>query len=107
MVTDFRVPEDLPCDRVTLVDWLQETYFDDEKKPYFAKADLELVGELLKSMMQYRPADRPRVSQLLHHGWFQRNPFQVDKVASGPQSLGNATPTPYLYGLEPNSSVMT
>lgn len=76
MVTDFHVLENLPCDRVTLADWLQETYFDDEKKTYFSKADIEIAGELLQSMLQYRPSNRPQASQLLQHRWFQKNPFQ-------------------------------
>lgn len=62
-------------DGVTLTDWLRETYFDDQKRTYFSEKDIEAVGGLLQSMMQYRPSNRPRASQLLNHKWFQTNPF--------------------------------
>ncbi|MCJ1425254.1 hypothetical protein MMC29_003142 [Sticta canariensis] len=70
-----RAIEDLESERVTLCDWLHETYFDDDKKQYFSKADIDTLGTLLQSVMQYRPSDRPRASDLLNHTWFQRNPF--------------------------------
>lgn len=37
---------DLEIERVTLPDWLHETYFD-EKKLYFSEAHIEDVGEWL------------------------------------------------------------
>lgn len=65
-------------EQVTLCDWLHETYFDDDDKTqYFSKADIDTLGTLLQSMMQYRPSDRPQASDLLNHTWFQRNPFTL------------------------------
>ncbi len=74
-MTNFQCLEYFEYDRVTLADWLQETYFDDQKRAYFSKADIEILGGLLQSMMQYRPSSRPRASQSLNHIWFQKNPF--------------------------------
>ncbi|KAL8901294.1 MAG: hypothetical protein Q9207_005280 [Kuettlingeria erythrocarpa] len=62
-------------DRVSLPDWLHDTYFDDDKTVGFAEGHIEVIGELLQSMMQYRPEDRPTISKVLQHAWFQNNPF--------------------------------
>ena len=68
--------EDLEIPPMTITEWLHETYYDDdEKSPHFSKKDVEATGALLSSMMQYRPADRPRASELQNHSWFQHNPF--------------------------------
>ncbi|KAL8689210.1 MAG: hypothetical protein Q9224_004693 [Gallowayella concinna] len=67
--------EDL--DEVTLSDWLHECYFDDDKPAGFAEAHIELVGDLLQSIMQYRPKDRLSISQILQHPWFEKNPFDA------------------------------
>ncbi len=70
----FLRSDDPEFDRVTLKDWLQETYFEDDKKPYFSGSDIDALGTLLESVLQYRPPDRPRASDLLSHSWFQRKP---------------------------------
>ncbi len=56
-------------------DWLHETYFEDDKKAYFSKEDIEVAGALLQLIMQFRPSDRPRVFELLNHPWLQHKPF--------------------------------
>ncbi|KAL8713673.1 MAG: hypothetical protein Q9220_002199 [cf. Caloplaca sp. 1 TL-2023] len=63
--------------QISLPDWLHETYFEEGKTPGFAEAHIEMIGELLDSMMKYCPSDRPRVSHLLKHAWFEKNPFQI------------------------------
>ncbi|KAL8648315.1 MAG: hypothetical protein Q9210_005060 [Variospora velana] len=74
----FPYPEsdDIEIDQVTLPDWLHDTYFDEGRKGDFAEAHIEELGELLQSMMQYCPSNRPRVSELLKSPWFQKNPWQ-------------------------------
>ncbi|KAI4259249.1 MAG: hypothetical protein L6R42_004663 [Xanthoria sp. 1 TBL-2021] len=67
--------EDL--DQSNLADWLHDTYFEDEKPVGFAEAHIEMAGEMLQSIMQYQPTDRPRLSQILDHPWFEKNPFQA------------------------------
>lgn len=66
----------IPIDQVTLADWLHDTYFDEDKKADFAEAHIEELGDLLQSMMQYRPPDRPRISEILAHPWFRKNPWR-------------------------------
>ena len=74
-MSDIRLLEVLETERVTLRDWLHETYSDNDKRRYFSKVDIDALGALLNSVMQYRPSDRPRAPDLLNHTWFQRNPF--------------------------------
>lgn len=69
------IQEELELDSASLRDWLCQTYFDDDKKPSFSRRDIDTLGDLLDSMMQYRPSDRPQVSDLLDDVWFQRDPF--------------------------------
>ena len=69
--------DDLKSERVSLCEWLHETYFEDGKKHYFSEANIDTLGALLQSVMQYRPSDRPRASDLLNHNWFQHSPFTL------------------------------
>ena len=41
---------------------------------WFTKPSLDVFGDLIISMMQYRPSDRPSASDVLQHPWFQRRP---------------------------------
>ena len=41
---------------------------------WFSKDSLDSLGDLLVSMTQYRPSDRPSATQVLQHRWFQRCP---------------------------------
>jgi hypothetical protein len=63
--------------RVTLGDWLNENYFDEGKKTYFFKVDVEAVSALLQLITLHRPFERPQLSELLHHTWFDRNPLRT------------------------------
>lgn len=38
---------DFKSERVTLCDWLNETYFDDDKKQCFSRADIDTLSTLL------------------------------------------------------------
>ncbi len=80
----YSIPEAeiVAYDQISLPDWLHDTYFDEDKRVGFAEAHIEEVGELLQSMMQYRPEDRPNISKLLQHAWFQKNPF-IDRGSAG------------------------
>ena len=62
-------------DQSNLADWLHDTYFDDDKPAGFAEAHIEMAGGMLQSIMQYQPTDRPRLSRILEHPWFEKNPF--------------------------------
>ena len=57
---------------------LQETI--EELRPgelWFTKLDIDIFGDLIVSMTQYRPSDRPSASDVLQHPWFQRRPAMV------------------------------
>ena len=41
---------------------------------WFSKGDLDTLGDLLTSMTQYRPSDRPSAAEVLKHPWFQHRP---------------------------------
>ena len=41
---------------------------------WFSKGDLDTLGDLLTSMTQYRPSDRPSAAEVLEHPWFQHRP---------------------------------
>lgn len=41
---------------------------------WFSGGDLDTLGNLLMSMIQYRPSDRPSTAEVLKHPWFQHRP---------------------------------
>ncbi|CAF9908280.1 hypothetical protein IMSHALPRED_006629 [Imshaugia aleurites] len=58
-----------------VIDMLQSTV--DGLRPgdlWFSKPSLDTFGDLIISMTQYRPVDRPSASEVLRHPWFQRSP---------------------------------
>ncbi|KAL9638914.1 MAG: hypothetical protein Q9164_001255 [Protoblastenia rupestris] len=70
-------PEAEGEEQITLRNWLRETYFDEGKTSYFSETDIDRAGTMLQSLLRYRPSDRPRLSELLDHSWFQCNPIQM------------------------------
>ena len=75
--TNVKLPEDqkiMPC---SLAKWLHKTYFNDEKYFCFTEAEIQAAGDLLRSMMQYRPSNRPQACQLLGHRWFRTSCFKA------------------------------
>lgn len=44
---------------------------------WFSKGDLDTLGDLLTSVTQYRPSDRPSATEVLKHPWFQHRPSVV------------------------------
>ena len=67
--------EESEFDSTSLRDWLHQTYFEDDKKPNFSRRDINTLGDLLDSMLQYRPSDRPQASDLLKYPWLRQDPF--------------------------------
>lgn len=55
---------------------------------WFSKPDLDSLGDLLNSMTQYRPADRPSATEVLKHPWFQGCPPLV--AVEGPTKAEEA-----------------
>ena len=49
---------------VDLVQWLHETYYDDDKPPYFTKIDLQAISKVLLSLFRFRPSERSSASEI-------------------------------------------
>jgi hypothetical protein len=48
-----------------LVQWLHETYYGDDKPPYFTKIDLQAVSKVLLRPFRYRPSERPSANNII------------------------------------------
>ena len=48
-----------------LSQWLYETYYDDDKKPYFTKTDLRSISKVLLRLLRFRPSERPSASDII------------------------------------------
>jgi hypothetical protein len=48
-----------------LVQWLHETYYSDDKPPYFTKIDLQAVSKVLLSLFRFRPSERSYASDII------------------------------------------
>ena len=55
----------------TLQEWLEEVYFDEEKKSDFTREDILQVGELVGKMLRFEPSARVSARQILQDPWFQ------------------------------------
>jgi serine/threonine protein kinase len=42
-----------------LSQWLHETYYGDDKPPYFTETDLLAISKVLLSLFRFRPSERP------------------------------------------------
>lgn len=63
-VTDVSVdPADL--ETLDLAQWLDETYYDDDKPPHFAKIDLQAIGIVLMRLFRLRPSERSSASDVI------------------------------------------
>ncbi|MCJ1253632.1 hypothetical protein MMC24_001444 [Lignoscripta atroalba] len=57
-------------DPVSLERWLEETYFDEDKKQDLSPANIQTLGALLRQMLRFNPGARPPVTELVRHPWF-------------------------------------
>lgn len=57
---------------LTLEQWLEEIYFDEERVTEFTKEDIDKIGELVRRMMRYEPSSRALAHQILDDPWFER-----------------------------------
>ncbi|KAI0502815.1 kinase-like domain-containing protein [Xylaria bambusicola] len=58
---------DAPC---TLLDWLQDIYFDDNKTPGFTRQDIAKVCELVTRMLKFEPSSRASAKEITSDLWF-------------------------------------
>ncbi|KAI0879378.1 kinase-like domain-containing protein [Hypoxylon argillaceum] len=58
---------DTPC---TLLDWLEDIYFDDNKVSEFTRQDIARVCELVTRMLKLEPSSRASAKEITDHPWF-------------------------------------
>jgi serine/threonine-protein kinase SRPK3 len=56
----------------SLQDWLEEMYFDGERREDMSRDDILRVGELIRSMLRMEPSARASAKVVLQDAWFQR-----------------------------------
>jgi hypothetical protein len=82
VVTDVSVdPADL--ETADLAQWLHETYYDDDKPPYFTKIDIQAVGKVLMRLLRIRPSERSSANDVILkplHG----NSSSAERQQNGP-----------------------
>ncbi|KJX99875.1 protein kinase [Zymoseptoria brevis] len=75
VVVSFKDIELAELDCPDLVEWLRELYFDEDRKPFFVEEDIEKIGDLILSLLKYRPEERPTARELLDHPLIRKDPF--------------------------------
>lgn len=53
---------DTPC---TLLDWLEDIYFDDNKVSEFTRQDIARVCELVTRMLKFEPSSRASATEII------------------------------------------
>lgn len=48
-----------------LLQWLHETYYEDDKPPYFTETQLRAIGQVLLRLLRFRPSERPSAKSIL------------------------------------------
>lgn len=56
-----------PC---TLLDWLEDIYFDDNKMSEFTRQDIARVCELVTRMLKFEPSSRASAKEIISDLWF-------------------------------------
>jgi serine/threonine-protein kinase SRPK3 len=56
----------------SLQDWLEEMYFDGERREDMSREDVVLVGRLIGSMLRMEPSARAPAKAVVQDAWFQR-----------------------------------
>lgn len=56
----------------TLQEWLEEMYFDGERREDMSREDIVRVGVLIESMLRMEPSARASARAVVQDAWFQR-----------------------------------
>ncbi|KAG5810591.1 hypothetical protein H9Q74_005726 [Fusarium xylarioides] len=59
-----------PDDGMNLHSWLEEVYFDADKKAEFTKNDIKRAAELIARLMRFEPSLRAPPDEILAESWF-------------------------------------
>lgn len=57
-----------PC---TLQEWLEEVYFDTERRCELTKQDVAKIGELVRRLLRFEPASRSSAKDIANDPWFR------------------------------------
>ncbi|CAK48152.1 hypothetical protein CBS115989_1948 [Aspergillus niger] len=69
--------ESMPGDDATadngpkLQEWLEETYFDGERKEELTRDDIVELGRIIRELLRFEPAARASVKEILNDPWFR------------------------------------
>lgn len=55
----------------SLQSWLEETYFDNERKSDLTKEDIRVLGGLIAKLLYFEPSRRAPASEILSDSWFR------------------------------------
>ncbi|KFG79287.1 protein kinase-like protein [Metarhizium anisopliae] len=55
----------------SLQSWLEETYFDNERKSDLTREDIRVLGGLIAKLLYFEPSRRAPASEILSDGWFR------------------------------------
>jgi serine/threonine-protein kinase SRPK3 len=64
------LPDNSPT--YSLQDWLEEMYFDGERRKDLSREDIVQVGVLIGSMLRMEPSARAPAKAVVQDAWFQR-----------------------------------
>ena len=56
---------------VTLQAWLEETYFDEDKKQDLTTQDIKMLGGIVARMLRFEPSARASARDILNDPWFR------------------------------------
>lgn len=55
----------------TLQEWLEETYFDGERKEDLTRSDINKVGEIVGKLLRFEPSSRASAAEVVRDAWFK------------------------------------
>jgi serine/threonine-protein kinase SRPK3 len=57
--------------KVTLQSWLEDMYFDGERREDFDREEIRQLGRLVAKMLRFEPCSRASAEEILHDSWFK------------------------------------
>ena len=54
-----------------LQEWLEEMYFDGDRKEDLTKKDIVKLGQIIQKLLHFEPSDRASVREILNDPWFR------------------------------------
>ena len=54
--------------------WLQEVYFDGERKQDLASEEIAQLGQIIRKLLRFEPSARASASDILRDPWFRDEP---------------------------------